>query len=116
MGVGIFSESFDGFGETFIADTMDLLGHAGYEAELIEHMKKDGLSELKRLADDEGGNLEDIANLLQTAKAVTIRHLSTDSTTVNDEDVLQAVLEAAHDLGVEGNCARFDHKNLLWKL
>lgn len=112
MGVGVFSESFDGFGETFIADTMDLLGHAGYEAELIEHMKEDGLSELKRLTDDDGSNLEAIADLLQKAKAVTIRHLSADSSTVNDEDVLQAVLEAAHDLGVEGDCARFDHKKL----
>jgi hypothetical protein len=112
MGVGVFCESFDGFGETFIADTMDLLGHTGYEAELIERMKEDGLSELKRLADDDGSNLEAIADLLQKAKAVTIRHLSADSSTVNNEDVLQAVLEAAHDLGVEGDCARFDHKKL----
>ena len=112
MGVGVFSESFDGFGETFIADTMDLLGHAGYEAELTESMKEDGLCELKRLVDDEGGNLEAIADILQKAKAVTIRHLAADSSTVNIEDELQAVLEAAHALGVEGGCARFDHKNL----
>ena len=113
MGVGVFSESFDGFGETFIADTMDLLGNAGYEAELIEHMNEDGLSELKRLADNEGSELEAIADLLQKAKAVTIRYLSAESSTANSDDELQAVLEAARVLGIEGNCAQFNHKKLV---
>jgi|GEM_PF-6655437 len=46
MGVGVFSESFDSYGETFIADTMGFFSNENHKSNLIESFDDDFMQDL----------------------------------------------------------------------